>query len=601
MTIAQSLLYPVNNAERQAVSLNGFWDFRLDPEERGEKEGWQEGFRGEKIPVPASFNDFFTDRKIRDYCGDFWYTRKVFVPKEWQGREVVIRFGSATHTAKVFFNGKKVTDHEGGFTPFNAVVTDLVRYGEENTLCLRMNNELSETRLPAGNTVTLSDGRKLAKPNFDFFNYAGLQRNVWLLSLPEDGILDYETTYALDGSDAEVSYRVVTQGNGSVTVTLLDRDGNEAGHAEGTSGTIRVKDAHLWQPRKAYLYTIRITCQSEKGKDLYEDRIGIRTVSIENRRICINGKPVYLKGFGKHEDSDIAGRGYNPVVSKRDFELMKWIGANSFRTSHYPYAEEIYRMADEEGFLVIDESTCVGCFPGLMNLGADRSTVPFFARKTVPELLSHHLQVIDEMIQRDKNHPCVIAWSLLNEPDSGDPSSVAYFERVFQEARDKDPQKRPRTYAVLQNFSAKTDLCHHVADFISLNRYYGWYLLGGSEIGEAEKAFRAELQGWEEAEPEKPIIFTEYGADTNAELDKLPSVMWSESYQIEVLSMCHRVFDETPGVAGEQIWNFADFQTGEGIIRMNGNKKGIFTRQREPKRAAFYLKERWNGKMVKEG
>ncbi|MGN1075133.1 MAG: glycoside hydrolase family 2 TIM barrel-domain containing protein, partial [Eubacteriales bacterium] len=106
-------------------------------------------------------------------------------------------------------------------------------------------------------------------------------------------------------------------------------------------------------------------------------------------------------------------------------------------------------------------------------------------------------------------------------------------------------------------------------------------------------AFRSEMDAWQEAVPDKPLIFTEYGADTDAAYDKLPSTMWSESYQIEYLEMCHRVFDSYPGVVGELVWNFADFQTTEGIMRVGGNKKGIFTRQRQPKRAAFYFKERW--------
>ena len=135
--------------------------------------------------------------------------------------------------------------------------------------------------------------------------------------------------------------------------------------------------------------------------------------------------------------------------------------------------------------------------------------------------------------------------------------------------------------------------CYHFSDFLSLNRYYGWYMMGGYEITDAEAAFRSELDAWEAKELDKPVVFTEYGADTNPAEHKLPSVMWSQEYQIEYLKMCHRVFDAYPFVAGEMVWNFADFQTTEGILRMNGNKKGIFTRQRQPKAAAYYYRERW--------
>jgi len=133
------------------------------------------------------------------------------------------------------------------------------------------------------------------------------------------------------------------------------------------------------------------------------------------------------------------------------------------------------------------------------------------------------------------------------------------------------------------------------ADFISLNRYYGWYVMGGYNIADAEEALRKELGKWSEILNERPVIFTEYGADTMPDEHKLPSVMWSQEYQNEYSEMNHRVFDAYEFVKGELVWNFADFQTTEGIMRVNGNKKGIFTRQRQPKDAAFYFRRRWKG------
>jgi beta-glucuronidase len=109
-------------------------------------------------------------------------------------------------------------------------------------------------------------------------------------------------------------------------------------------------------------------------------------------------------------------------------------------------------------------------------------------------------------------------------------------------------------------------------------------------------AFRSEMKKWEEKQLNKPVIFSEYGADTSADMHKLPSVMWSQEYQTEYLEMCHRVFDSYEFVKGEQVWTFADFQTGEGSMRLDGNKKGIFTRDRQPKASAFYFKKRWETK-----
>lgn len=170
---------------------------------------------------------------------------------------------------------------------------------------------------------------------------------------------------------------------------------------------------------------------------------------------------------------------------------------------------------------------------------------------------------------------------------------MPYFDKVFALARKVDPQKRPRTFAMIMNSLPQNCKCYQFSDFLSLNRYYGWYQMGGYEITDAEDAFRKEMDAWEAKEMNKPLIFTEYGADTNGAEHKLPSVMWSQEYQLEYLEMCHRVFDSYDFIKGELVWNFADFQTTEGIMRMNGNKKGIFTRQRQPKMAAYYYKKRW--------
>jgi len=280
---------------------------------------------------------------------------------------------------------------------------------------------------------------------------------------------------------------------------------------------------------------------------------------------------------------------------KRDFELMKWIGANSFRTSHYPYSEEIYQIADREGFLIIDEVPAVGMFESLMNFmeASTGKKTAFFEKETTPVLLKAHLKAIEEMITRDKNHPSVIAWSLLNEPETSSDAAVPYFEEVFERAAELDPQKRPRTFALIMNSVPGVCKCYQFCDIIALNRYYGWYVSGGYEISAAEQLFRKEMDAWKDLNLNKPFFFSEYGADTLASEHKLPSVMWSQEYQEEYLKMTNAVFDSYDFIKGEQIWNFADFQTTEGILRVNGNKKGVFTRQRQPKEAAYLLKKRW--------
>lgn len=595
--LEHSMLYPKTTLTRRRISMDGMWKFCLDEKAVGEKEGWMDGIPGEEmIPVPASFQDFYTEKDIREYTGDFWYETDFFVPGEWEGREILLRFGAATHRAGVYVNGILITEHEGGFLPFCADVTTVVRYDSYNKVVVKVNNELNCTNIPCGETITLPNGKKMSKPYFDFFNYAGLQRSVYLLALPGESVVDFDLDYAIHGKNAEVSYQIRTNGEHAVQLALFDAKGHCVAQKDGKEGVLYVENARLWQVRNAYLYRLRIRIMDgEELIDEYEQEIGIRTVKVEGTDILINGEPVYLKGFGKHEDSDIVGRGFSIGIMKRDFELMKWIGANSFRTSHYPYSEEIYQMADREGFLIIDEVPAVGMFQSLMNFmeASTGKQTAFFEKETTPVLLKAHLRAIEEMIARDKNHPSVVAWSLLNEPETTNEAAVPYFKEVFDLANKLDMQKRPRTFALIMNSLPDTCKCYQFSDIIALNRYYGWYMKGGYEISVAEELFRKEMNAWKEKKLNKPFIFTEYGADTLASEHKLPSVMWSQEYQDEYLKMTHEVFDSYDFIKGEQIWNFADFQTTEGIMRVNGNKKGVFTRQRQPKNIAYKLKERW--------
>ena len=543
-----SELYPVSNEIREARLLDGLWRFRFDPKSEGIAEAWAEKGLPDPIsmPVPASFSDLFTEAWQRDYCGDFWYETDVSLREVEPDRRYWIRLGSVTHRCRVFLNGCPAGEHEGGFLPVSVEVTSLVRSGR-NRLTVLANNELNETSIPCGAVRTKPDGTKRAQGYFDFFNYAGIHRSTWLVQVPAEAIQDYGVSVRLAEGAAEVSYEVESDGDAAVQVLLSDREGNPVASAEGKQGKLLVSSPRLWEVRNAYLYTLTL-CLLRDGKtvDRYDAPLGIRTVSVEGTQILLNGRPVYLKGFGKHEDSEILGRGFNYAVAKRDFECMKWIGANCFRTSHYPYAEEWYRMADEEGFLIIDEVPGVGLMRSFANFaaaGAGKSN-GFFG--DCPDV---------GLLQR--NHLSAVVTGVLEKTSSPDRC-----------------------------------LCWPMMDFICLNRYYGWYISGG-DLQEAKRQFEEEMDQWAEKAPGVPFVFTEFGTDTLDSLHKLPSVMWSQEYQQEYMEMNFSVFDRYPFVQGELAWNFADFQTGQGIMRVNGNKKGLFSRGRQPKEAAWVFKRRW--------
>jgi len=487
-----------------------------------------------------------------------------------------------------------VVQDQGGFTPFEAEINAFVSPGK-NLLTVAVNNIVDYTTLPVGNYQeedVPGKGKVVTDtPNFDFFNYAGIQRPAKLYTTPKTYIRDITMTTEVDGQNARVGYSIDTEGDAEVRVSIQDETGETVASSTGATGQLTIKDVHLWQPLHAYLYSCVVELWKDRQRlDTYEEPFGVRTVAVKEGKFLINGKPFYFKGFGRHEDSHIHGRGFDEVLNVKDFNLLKWTGANSFRTSHYPYSEELMRLADREGFVVIDEVPAVGLHLnfGTMLGGGGRP------HKTWEELgtKEHHTQVIRELIARDKNHPCVVMWSIANEPASEEEGAYEYFQPLVQLARELDPQKRPVTIVIHLMATPDTNNVSDLVDVLALNRYYGWYIQGG-QLEVAKALLRAELTRWNQVQPGKPMMFTEYGADTIAGFHDTTPAMFSEEYQVACLKANHEVTDEFPTFIGEQVWNFADFQTSQGIMRVQGNKKGVFSRERKPKIAAHYLRERW--------
>jgi beta-glucuronidase len=590
------MLPPRDSSTRQRRRLDGLWLFSFDAEGAGRSEGWWNRplAHAREMPVPASFNDIFIEAEAHDHIGDVWYQTVVRVPGEWAGERIVLRFGAATHRAVVWVGDIKVAEHEGGYTPFEADVTDVVEPGGEARVTVVVNNVLTWQSIPPGYVEETPDGPR-QRYFHDFFNYAGLHRTVWLYTTPRAHIADITVVTGLDGSAGTVRYEVEAyDADGLETrVSLRDAGGAEVAGATGNSGELRIEGVHPWRPGEGYLYelTVELWGGGDAPLDSYPLAVGVRTVEVDGARFLINGEPFYFKGFGRHEDSALRGKSHDDVLMVHDFALMEWLGANSFRTSHYPYAEEVLEYADRRGFVVIDETPAVGLNMGLGGGIFGSQGFKTFSPETVNDATQEvHRQAIRELIARDKNHACVVIWSIANEPESDTPESRAYFEPLFAEARALDPT-RPVGFVNVMLAPADKDVVCDLCDVVMLNRYYGWYVNTG-DLPAAERALEAELRAWVD-KLGKPIVMTEYGGDTLGGLHDIRPVPWNEEYQTALLEMSHRVFDRVDAVVGEQIWNFADFATTSGIMRVDGNKKGVFTRDRRPKAVTHHLRQRW--------
>lgn len=584
-------LFPQQNDCRNVLNLSGIWKFKLDPAGVGETEQWFNGLTDYRsIAVPGSWNEQFTD--TRDYLDLAWYETETYVPNTWKGQRIYIRIGSATYAAKVWMNGQPLGQHEGGHIPFAFDISSNVKWNANNRISIQIENILKPTRVPTGN-VQGSSFRNFPESNYDFFPYAGLNRQVYLYTVPTSYIKDITVRTDFESTTGTIEVKVEREGkipNGKVIVSGGGQNIEAPVKFTNGVGTVKISipNVRLWSTEDPFLYDIAVNMgDGNKVVDRYALKSGVRTIAVTEKQVLLNGKQIFLKGFGKHEDFPVFGRGSAYPVIVKDFSLFKWIGANSFRTTHYPYDEEFLHMADREGILVIDEIPAVGLYfdgdPGELD-----------ARQAMCR------QYINELYSRDKNHTSVIMWCVANEPsksikigiqsESGeDDKSFDYMSELFKMFRDKDPTRLVTFVGVMMGPAN----WHTLSDVVCINRYWGWYTNTG-DMAAGFKTISSELDRMHK-KYKRPVMVTEFGADAYPGIHASDDDMYTEEFQKDFIKGYLDVADSKDFMAGMHIWNFADFKTSQNLMRFGGyNFKGVFTRDRKPKMAAHYLRSRWN-------
>jgi len=569
------MLYPQRNLFRQFIELSGFWEFRFDANNKGLDENWKNGFNNSRpIAVPASWNDQFAEG--RDNLGPAWYQCSFMKPWGWDNKKIIIRFGSVNYLSDVWLNGDVVGHHEGGHLPFEYDISNKIEPGD-NLLVVRVDGRLSDNHVPPRGSPM-----NYPQTNFDFYPFCGIHRPVLLYAISKEGLKDISVRTSINDTTGLLDVTIETVNLNDAYLNLsLKGFGSELTNASKIEQniqkmTLEVNGAKLWSTTSPNLYDLRVDIVKEDSIiDSYTLKVGIRTIEVKGDKLLLNGKPIYLTGFGRHEDFPITGRGYVPAIIIKDYSLMNWIGANSFRTSHYPYSEQMMDLADRLGFLVIDEIPAVGLT---------------FNKNVIERQLELCNQFIEELINRDKNHPSVIMWSLANEPHNS-LKSGEFFRTLYDRTKDLD-STRPVTVVNMMGVKEKAfEFC----DVICINRYYGWYLQPGN-LDEACELLSKEMDKLYEKH-RKPIILSEFGADAIPGVHSQPPEMFSEEYQTEFIKKYIEVCRSKPYMIGEHVWNMCDFKTSQGITRMGSiNYKGVFTRDRRPKMAAHLLRRVWNKK-----
>ena len=578
------MLKPQRNLLRELICLDGYWAFRPDPAAEGEQAGWPGALTGDyELAVPGSWNEQRT--QLENFFGRGWYATSFPAPATWVQRNVRLHFGAAQNHARVWINGQFAGEHRGGSLPFDCDITPHLRLGASNLLVVEVDGSLNPWDLPAARIESgAPEGFHNSNPaiTYDFFPYCGLGRSVHLeVTSTPARITRIQTDYRLNLAKREAAIEVAVDWQGATHGEIgVEIEGERRTVPLPSAGTARVRlslaNVRLWDVGLPELYTVVVSLSAPDGRivDRYEQVLGLREIRATSDALLLNGRPVFLKGYGKHEDFPLTGRAMPPAAIIRDFELMRWTGANSFRTSHYPYAEEWYEHADRQGFLVIGESPLVGLCTRLFE---------------GPDVLQRAQGIVGDMLARDRHHPSVIAWSVANEPWIETPSGEVFIAALLDHARSLDAS-RPITYV------AHMETVHNApaakCDIVCVNKYHGWYeqpgdiVAGTRRLGETLDQFRAAFG--------KPVLFSEFGADALPGLHALPATMFSEEFQAEIIEAQYREASRRPWIVGTHVWTFADFKTPQSITRVVRNHKGIFTRDRTPKLAAHTVRRLWH-------
>jgi len=546
---------------RQRRSLNGKWQVLVDPYASGIGD-WKAVWKDRTAKEKHEFFEYgFDDNVVLDVPGDFntqrpeltwlegsvWY-RKAFVHDVAATRRVFVHFGGANQRADVFLNGRKLGSHEGGFTPFQFEVTDLLQAGE-NRLLVHVNNERRKDGIPA--------------QGFDWFNYGGLTRDVDLVETPRTYIRDYFIQLA-PNSLRRVEGWVQLAGHApqqpvTVRIPELGVDLRTQANAEGYA-RLRFEAAFaLWSPAQPKLYRVQIATP----EDTVEENIGFRSLAVRGDEILLNGEPVFLRGVNLHEEID-SRRAYSADDARRLLDQAKQLGANFVRLAHYPHSEHLVRLADRLGLLLWQE---IPVYQGI-DFGAAGM------RTKLDTMLS-------EMIGRDRNRAAVALWGIANETAPG-PQRNAALAALAQSSRRLDPTRLVSAALYGPSFDDHgltiADPLVASLDVVGVNEYFGWYMPWPTE---------PEQVLWKPFG--KPLLISEFGAEArlgNRGAKDVASA-WNEEFQAEFYRRQLRMLKQIPFLRGTAPWVLMDFRSPVRLhpYQAGYNRKGLLSEQGERKLA----------------
>jgi beta-glucuronidase len=560
---------------RTTASLDGSWRIIVDPFDNGQAAHvyWDRkpGDKADRVeysfdtsPVLNVPGDWNTQREqLMFYEGPVWYRRDFVYQKPTDSR-VFVYFGAVEHQAKVYLNGEKLGDHEGGFTPFNFEVTSLLKEGS-NDLVVEVNNTRRADAVPA--------------LKFDWWNYGGITRDVMLVQVPKTFIQDYSVQLKR-GSTHEIAGWVQLNGaqvRQHVTLEIPEVHVRQTLKPDfGGLATFRLTaQLELWSPEHPKLYDVVVS----SGGDELHDQIGFRTIEVQGTNILLNGKPIFLRGISMHDEAPFReGRAFSPEDAQTLLGWVKELGCNVVRFAHYPHSENEVRLADRMGLLVWSE------IPVYWDIDWQN-----------PATLANAEEQLRDMIARDHNRAAVILWSLSNETPVK-PERTQFLKQLAEDARALDSTRlitsaMNRVESTASDVRTLSDPLGEILDVLGLNEYMGWY------TGRLEDT---DTMQWKSAW-NKPLIVSEFGAGAQAGRHGDKDEIWTEEYQENLYRHQLAMIQRIPNLAGLTPWVLMDFRSPARLLpgtQDYHNRKGLISNRGQRKLAFYFLQDFYRKQMA---
>ena len=556
---------------RNTICLDGEWTITYDPDRKGETLGYGKGagLSSQVCYVPSCWN---FDLGRYDYAGVAWYARRVVIRQSTHARLV---FHAVSGQAEVYLDGKKLGAHYGGYTRFSFDIPDLA--AGDHLLVVKVDN-------------AVNDRDTLPLTFVDWYVYGGIYRSVELELL--DGLSVDRVKIDTDWE----GYRVDTVRVAALiknwspepitdefTLSIDGRQVSSATHTINPQDAREVLfelddlDVELWDCHNPKLYLFSVSCAID---DLCE-RTGFRKIERQDRKILLNGHELFIRGINRHNDHPDLGHAIHGPLILRDLQIIKDLGCNSVRGSHYPNDPIVLDYCDQMGLLFWEEVA-------FWNHPAEALASP--------KLEERARTMMREMIERDYNHPSIIFWSIQNESKSSSKEGLELFTKIAQDIRAMDTS-RLITFA---SACGRNDICFGLVDVVCWNMYPGWYdddkPLDG--LGERFTKSLAGIRQWLiEQGQDKPFIVSEFGAGAILGVTTFDEGRrWTENYQEKLLCELLSALQSSPDVQGFYIWQYCDCRTAlmskVSIGRPRTfNNKGLVDEYRRPKRAYYSVRD----------